>query len=190
MTRYTMNVDIDRCTGCYACFLACRDEFNGNDYLPHSVAQPPQAQSWIRVEETERGGFPKPKVTYTPVMCQQCNDAPCIDAADDGAVYRRDDSIVLIDAEKAVGQKAIVDSCPYGVIFWNEQKALPQKCTFCAHLEGAEPRCVVACPVAAIQFGDLDDPNSEASILIKRHRGEVLHPELGNKPKVYYLEPR
>ena len=177
MSQPTMKVDVDKCTVCYACFLACRDEYTGNDYLPLSAAQPPASQSWMRVEEIERGTFPKLKVSYIPIMCQQCEDAPCIEASTDGAVYRRDDGIVIIDPEKAKGQKAIVDSCPYGVIFWNAEKALAQKCTFCAHLleAGGEPRCIEACPVAAIQLaGDRLD------------EGEKLHPEFGLDPAVKY----
>ncbi len=186
MTKYSMTVDVDKCTGCYACFLACRDEFKGNDYLPHSSAQPETGQNWIRVEETERGIFPKVKVSYTPVMCQQCEDAPCIDAGSDGAVYRRDDGIVVIDPEKAAGQKAIADSCPYGVISWNEEQNLAQKCTFCAHLldKGENPRCFEACPVSVIQFGDLDDASS--AVAKAAREGEQLNPEFGINPVISY----
>tara|TARA_B100000315_G_scaffold253814_1_gene293450 strand:- start:2003 stop:2833 length:831 start_codon:yes stop_codon:yes gene_type:complete len=188
MTKFTMTVDVDKCTGCYACFLACRDEFKGNDYLPHSAAQPDSGQNWIRVEETERGSFPKVKISYTPIMCQQCEDAPCIDAASDGVVYRNEEGIVLIDPEKAQGQKAIAESCPYGVIFWNEEKNLAQKCTFCSHLlsKDEQPRCFEACPVSAIQFGDLDDANSAVSKARAAGADEQLNPEFGLNPVVSY----
>ncbi len=194
MTKFSMIVDVDKCTGCYACFLTCRDEYVDNDHLPYSAAQPPanseRGQNWIRVEEEERGTFPKVKVSYTPIMCQNCEDAPCIEAATDGAVFRRDDGIVMIDPEKADGQKAIAESCPYGVIFWNEEKKLAQKCTFCSHLldDGWQmPRCAEACPVEAILFGDLDDPDS--AISQKRMAGgmEELNPEYGIKPTVAYV---
>ena len=186
MTRYSMTVDVDKCTGCYACFLACRDEFQGNDYLPHSAAQPMSGQNWIRVKETERGSFPKIKVSYTPIMCQQCEDASCIDAATDGAVYRNDDGVVLIDPVKAVGQQVIADSCPYGVISWNDEQNLAQKCTFCTHLldKSEQPRCVEVCPVSAIHFGDLDDANS--AVAQAANQGEQLNPEFGLKPVVSY----
>jgi Fe-S-cluster-containing dehydrogenase component len=74
------------------------------------------------------------------------------------------DGIVIIDPVKAKGQKAIVNSCPYRVIFWNAELEIPQKCTLCAHRldEGEkQPRCVEACPTGALVFGDLDDPGSE-----------------------------
>jgi len=104
-------------------------------------------------------------------------------AASPGAVYIRDDGIVIIDTEKAAGQKAIVSACPIGAVYWNEGLNLPQKCTMCAELldEGfAQPRCVGACPNGALYFGDLDDPNCEASKKIASGRVTDL-PELEGK---------
>lgn len=122
----------------------------------------------------------------------QCEDAPCIKAARDGAVYQRPDGIVVIDPQKAVGQKQLLEpeACPYGVIFWNEEKNLPQKCTFCVHrLEAGEsPRCVQACPSECLVFGDLDDPESDVSKLLKSAKAEVFHPEWKAKPRVYYID--
>jgi len=190
MAKYGMVIDITRCNGCYNCFLACRDEYCGNDYPPYSLAQPMSGHFWMRIIERERGKYPKVKVAYTPVQCMQCENAPCIEIAKNNAVYRRDDGIVIIDPEKAVGQKEIVSACPYRVIYWNEEKNIPQKCTFCAHLLDAgwkEPRCVEACPTGALVFGDLDDPNSEVSKLVASGKVEVLHPEYGLQDKVCYI---
>lgn len=189
MTRYGMVIDVDRCTGCFNCFLACRDEHAGNDHRPVSVAQP-DGHSWIKVREVERGSFPKVKVSYVPVPCLQCTDAPCMRAATGGAIYRRPDGIVVIDPDKAAGQRDIVSACPYGAVYWNEEKNLPQKCTFCAHLldEGwKEPRCVEACPVEALVFGDLDDPASGVARLIAESPVEALAPQLAEPPPVSYL---
>ena len=190
MAKYGMVIDISRCNGCYNCFLACRDEYCGNDYPPYSLSQPFTGHFWMRIIERERGQYPKVKVAYTPVPCMQCENAPCIEAALNGAVYRRPDGIVIIDPEKAVGQKQIVLACPYRVIYWNEEKNIPQKCTFCAHLLDKgwkEPRCVELCPAGAMIFGDLEDPNSEVSQLIASNKAEVLHPEYGLKEKVRYI---
>jgi ferredoxin len=118
-----------------------------------------------------------------------CQSAPCIAAAQNGAVYRRPDGIVIIDPEKAKGQKAIVTSCPYRVIFWNEEKQLPQKCTLCAHhLDKGEkvPRCVEACPTGALAFGDLDDPASDVAKLAAAPGAEVFHPEYKTDPLICY----
>jgi len=176
--------------GCYNCFLACRDEYCGNDYPPYSLAQPYTGHFWMRIIEKERGKYPKVKVAYTPLPCMHCDDALCIKAAYNGEIYRRPDGIVIIDPEKAKGQKQLLSSCPYRVIYWNEEKNIPQKCTFCAHLLDAgwkEPRCVEACPTGALAFGDLDDPNSEVSKLVASGKVEILHPEYDMKDKVSYI---
>jgi len=145
---------------------------------------------WMKIVEKERGKYPKVKVAYTPVPCMHCDDASCIKAAPDGAIYRRPDGIVMIDPEKAKGQKHLVQACPYRVIYWNEQTNIPQKCTFCAHLLDAgwkEPRCVEACPTAALMFGDLDSPGSPVAKLVASGKVEILHPEYGMKEKVSYI---
>lgn len=190
MPKLGMLINIDRCNGCYSCYLACRDEFASNDYLPYSAAQPVEGRSWMRVREKERGATPKVKVDYVVTPCLQCADAPCVEKSLDGAVYRRPDGIVLIDPEKAKGQREIVSHCPHRLIQWNEEKGLPQKCTFCAHLLDKgwkEPRCVEACPAGALVFGDLDDPKSEISKLLASSNTEELNPDFGLNPHVRYL---
>lgn len=190
MTQYKMVIDVSRCIGCYNCFLACRDEHAGNDHRPFSIGQPPSGQKWIAIREAERGTYPKVKVSYLPVPCLHCADAPCIKAASDGAVYRRADGIVLIDPDKASGQHSIAAACPYGVIFWNETQNTPQKCTFCAHLLDKgwkEPRCVEVCPTQALVFGDANDRDSAVAKLSAAQDVEDLHPEYGTKPLVGYL---
>ena len=127
MTRLAMVIDISRCTACYCCFIACKDEYWGNDYLPYSAGQPKLEQFWVNVVKKERGKSPNIKIAYIPVLCMQCDQAPCMKAAKENAVYKRSDGIVIIDPEKAVGQRQIVDACPYHVIYWNEEKQLPQK---------------------------------------------------------------
>lgn len=190
MTKWGMVIDISRCTACYCCFTACKDEYWDNDYPPYSVAQPRHGQFWINLRMKERGAYPYVKCAYMPVACLHCDDAPCVKVATDGSVYKRPDGIVVIDPQKAVGQKQVVDACPYDVIYWNEEKKLPQKCTFCVHRleQGEIPRCVQVCPSQALIFGDLDDPKSEASKLLKSGKSEVFHPEYNTKPRVYYID--
>jgi Fe-S-cluster-containing dehydrogenase component len=123
----------------------------------------------MKLTEWERGDDNRRIKTATvPTPCCHCEDAPCLKAAKDGAVYIRQDGIVIIDPEKARGQKAIVAACPIGAVYWNADLRIPQKCTLCAHLLDKgykEPRCVEACPNGALYFGDLDDPESE---IVKR----------------------
>ncbi len=190
MAKYGMLIDINKCNGCYNCFLTCREEFAGNEYPGYSAAQPMSGQNWMRVIEKERGKYPKVKVTYTPVTCMHCENATCIKMAKDKAVYRRPDGIVVIDPVKAKGQKDIVQTCPYRVIEWNEEEQVPQKCTLCAHLLDAgekEPRCVESCPSGALVFGDLDDRKSEISRLITSAKPEDFHPEYQMAGRVKYM---
>lgn len=187
MNKWNLIIDIAKCHSCNNCFLACKDEFFDNDFPPYSAAQPRHGHSWIDILRKERGQYPKVDVAYLPQSCMHCDDADCIKAAKNGAVYKRDDGIVIVDPLKAKGQKAVVDSCPYGVIFWNEALELPQKCTFCAHLldDGWElPRCVQACPTGAMEFIHVED--SEMQQRVKTEKLEALHPEYGLGPRVYY----
>jgi Fe-S-cluster-containing dehydrogenase component len=190
MTRLSLLIDVTKCSGCHNCFLACRDEHFGNDYPGYSAAQPLGGQFWMQVKEVERGTFPRPKLAYVPTPCLHCESAPCQDAGQDGAVYRRDDGIVVIDPQKAKGQDRIANACPYRVIFWNADLELPQKCTLCAHRLDAgdkQPRCVESCPTGALVFGDLDDPQSEIARLSASLPVEAYHPEYETAPLVRYV---
>ncbi|MBP2650468.1 MAG: bthL [Firmicutes bacterium] len=192
MARYGIAVDVEKCTGCHSCFLACKDEHAGNDYPPISVAQPDIGHKWLRLREIEQGTGTKIKVDYIPIMCQHCEKPPCMAPGPEGAVYQRDDGIVIIDPQKAKGCKNIVNSCPYGAIFWNQEKELPQKCTLCAQMiDNGEKttRCVESCPTGALIFGDLDDPKSEIAKLLvaKAEQVEAFKPKFGTKPTVKYI---
>lgn len=190
MARLGMVININKCTGCYNCFLTCRDEFAGNDYPPYAAAQPMSGMNWMKVLEKERGQYPKVKVAYTPITCMQCESGNCLKAARNGAVYRRPDGIIMIDPQKAKGQSQIVTACPYRVIEWNEEKQIPQKCILCAHMldKGEKvPRCVESCPTGALVFGDLDNPDSAIAKLVASGQTEAMHPEYGLNEKVRYI---
>jgi Fe-S-cluster-containing dehydrogenase component len=187
MSKWNLIIDIAKCHDCNNCFLSCKDEFVDNDWLPYSVAQPQRDHRWMDIMRKERGQFPLIDVVYRPTPCMHCDDADCVKAAEGDAIYQREDGIVIIDPVKAKGQKAVVDSCPYGVIWWNEELDMPQKCTFCAHLldEGwKEPRCVQACPTGAMEFLQVED--AEMQQRVETQKLEVLHPEYGLEPRVYY----
>lgn len=175
-------IDVAKCSGCYNCQFACKDEHCNNEWLPYAAKQPMTGQFWLQVEEHVEGTKPKIKIHYIPVLCNHCEDPACMKAAENGAVYKREDGLVIIDPEKAAGQKQIAEACPYGAIYWNEELKLPQKCTGCAHLieEGKTPRCVDVCHTGAIRFGE----ESEFEDFIKD--ATVRLPESGTGPKVYY----
>ncbi len=182
MTHLALLIDVSRCSGCYNLLPRLpRRALPATTTRPTAAAQPLAGQFWMQVHEVERGAYPHPKLDTCRYPCQHCAAAPCIDAATGGAVYRRDDGIVVIDPVKAQGQARIVSACPYRVIFWNEELSLPQKCTLCAQRLDAgekEPRCVESCPTGALTFGDLDDSSSEIARRAAANVSEVLHPEL------------
>jgi Fe-S-cluster-containing dehydrogenase component len=178
-------IDVAICNGCYCCQIACKDEHVGNDWAPYARPQPDTGQFWLKLNEFIGGTVPKVKMHYIPVMCGHCDDAPCLPACPvEGAIYRRDDGLVIIDPAKCTGCRNCVDVCPYGAIYFNEDLNIAQKCTGCAHLldDGwKEPRCVDACPTQALRFGE----ESELSELISQ--AEVMKPEAGARPRAYYL---
>jgi len=177
-------IDISKCNGCYNCQIACKDEHVGNDWTPYAKPQPDTGQFWMKVTDIVRGSVPKVRVSYMHDMCQHCDDAPCIPACPEQAIYKRDDGIVIINPEKCAGHRNCVDACPYGVIYFNWDLNIAQKCTMCAHLLDKgwkEPRCVEVCATEALKFGEEEDLKDLIS------QAEVLHPEFKAKPRVYYI---
>ncbi len=197
-----MVIDLFRCVGCNACTLACKVE-NGT----------PQEVAYAQVLESTVGKYPAVSKVYTPVLCNHCDDAPCVSVCPTGASYTRPDGIVMVDKDLCMGCQACVVACPYEQRFFLEKGALEtgyhgddltpyekkkdaaydegsvNKCTFCSERvdKGLDPACVVTCPTRARIFGDLDDPNSEVSQLI-RHGSTVLLPEAGTNPCVHYIK--
>jgi Fe-S-cluster-containing dehydrogenase component len=185
--KWNLIVDIARCNNCRVCFLAVKDEHIGNDFPGYAAAQPAQGHNWLEIRRHERGRLPIVDAHFMPVMCNHCDDAPCMKAAKDGAVRKRDDGIVIIDPEKAKGQKQIVEACPYGAISWNEEKQLPQAWIFDAHLLDAgwtQTRIEQCCPTAVFRSVKVED--AEMAQLAEAEGLEVLRAELGTKPRVYY----
>jgi Fe-S-cluster-containing dehydrogenase component len=186
-SKWNMIVDISRCENCRSCFLAAKDEHIGNDFPGYAAPQPPNGHNWVDIQINERGRLPIVEANFMPVMCNHCDDAPCMKAAKDGAISKRADGIVIIDPKKSKGQKAIVDACPYGAVYWNEQEQIPQAWIFDAHLldQGwKKPRVEQNCPTGVFRSVKVED---EEMRQIKEQEGlEVLQPEIGSKPRVYY----
>jgi Fe-S-cluster-containing dehydrogenase component len=186
MKKWNLVVDIKKCVGCFNCFLACKDEHIGNEFKGYARPQPAHGHQWIDIDVVERGQQPQIDLTYVPKMCNHCDNPKCLEVGGD-AVEKRADGIVIIHPEKAKGRKDIVDACPYGAIFWNEEENLPQAWYFDAHLLDngwKEPRCVQSCATGALTSHKIQD--SEMAAMVKAENLEVLKPELGAKPRVYY----
>jgi len=186
-SKWNLIVDVDRCDNCRVCFLAVKDEYIGNDFPGCSAAQPAQGHNWLDIRRKERGAYPLVEARFLPVMCNHCDDAPCMKAARGEAVRKRPDGIVIIDPERSMGQRQIVDACPYGAICWNDDLQIPQAWTFDAHLLDAgwtRTRAEQACPAHAYRTIKVED---EAMQRIRAEEGlEVLKPELNTRPRVYY----
>jgi Fe-S-cluster-containing dehydrogenase component len=185
--KWNMIVDVSRCDNCRNCFLATKDEHIGNDFPAYAAPQPANEHSWVDIRRTERGCWPIIEAHFMPVMCNHCDKPPCMAAAKNDAVRKRPDGIVIIDPEKSRGQKEIVEACPYGAIYWNEELQIPQAWIFDAHLldQGwKKTRVEEVCPLGVFESIKVED---EAMQRLKEEQGlEVLQPETGSKPRVYY----
>ena len=173
-------VDLSVCMGCKGCEIACKVENN----VPLG--------SWrLRVKYVDVGIYPDTKRTFTPLRCNHCEDAPCERICPVSALHYLDNGIVNIDNSRCIGCSGCVMACPYGAVQIDPLTNTADKCTFCAHrVEGGlMPACVVACPVEANIFGDIDDSTSTISRYIMNKQGSisVRKPEKNTHPKHFYV---
>jgi molybdopterin-containing oxidoreductase family iron-sulfur binding subunit len=199
--RYGMVIDLQKCTGCNSCTVACRAE-KGT----------PAGVHFHKVMKYEVGKYPNAKMKFLPMPCMHCQDPPCLKVCPTGATYIHPDGLVLLDEKICIGCRACMVACPYESrqFLWEirnyypgspptpyekiKQKGFEKgtvvKCNFCLQRleEGKEPACVATCPATARTFGDLDDPENEVSRLIVMHRGSRFREELGTEPSVFYIK--
>ena len=225
MSRWGMVIDLDRCTSCQACTVACRAE-NNVPFAGPEEAHRGRRIFWTEVmpvhEETHEGV----SVRYVPMPCMHCENPLCVKVCPVHATYKNPEGIVAQIWNRCIGCRYCTVACPYTRRFFNwygpswpevmkkqlnpEVSVRPQgvveKCTFCIHRlrkvkEQARrearavrddevvrlPACAQTCPSEAITFGDLDDPESTVSKLIRSRRAFRLQEDLGTHPKVFYL---
>ncbi|SDE60896.1 Fe-S-cluster-containing dehydrogenase component [Thermus arciformis] len=178
MPRYAMAIDLSLCVGCAACAVACKME----NEVPPGVYN-----LWIR--EREVGTYPDLWVEFRPEQCLHCENPPCVPVCPTGASYQTEEGLVLVDPRKCIACGACIAACPYDARYLHPAGHV-SKCTFCAHriAQGRLPACVETCPTLCRTFGDLDDPESPVSKALKEAgRMDVLRPELGTRPKLFYL---
>ncbi len=204
-TKWGMAVNLKRCIGCKTCTVACKAE--------NEVALG-VFRTYVHYLET--GSYPKAKRYMAPVLCNHCDNAPCVEACPidaiktsfkraDGvtvhfekkATYKRPDGVVLWDNERCIGCHMCVENCPYKARFVDptlQAGANPGnngigKCTQCVHRvdNGVEPSCVQSCVGGALAFGDLNDASSKVAQMVRKNRTFVWKPELGTSPRTFYI---
>jgi len=176
--HYIMVIDLRKCVGCQACSAVCKVE----NQVPHD-------QYRTFVSEFELGEFPNVRKGYLPQLCNHCDEPSCVSVCPTGATFKREDGIVVVDNEVCWGCGYCISACPYDKRYFNAQTKVADKCTLCAHRvdKGLLPACVETCVGGARVFGDANDPDSEVSKLLATFPTQVLKPEQGNKPQVFYI---
>ena len=179
MVNYGFAIDNRKCIGCHACTVACKSE--------HDI---PVGVNRTHVKYIETGEYPKSNREFSVHRCNHCEDAPCTTICPTTALFTRDDGIVDFDDDRCIGCKSCMQACPYDALYINPDSGTAAKCNYCAHrIENSyEPACVIVCPVEAIVSGDLDDENSNLSILISENETKVRKPESETIPNVFYLD--
>jgi anaerobic dimethyl sulfoxide reductase subunit B len=164
---HAFHLDIDRCSGCFACAIACMDQ---NDL---EVRDEPTA--WRQVFAVETGAFPEAHLRYVSLACMHCEDAPCLLACPTGAVHLDADmQVVRVEADLCIGCHSCSIACPFGVPRFGADGKM-QKCDLCGERlkHGFEPACVRACPTRALRHGS---PN-ELGLSVERRAAERLSGE-------------
>ena len=198
-----MVIDLKACVGCQACTIACKAH-NGT----------PPGIHFAQVLEREVGKFPDSRREFLPILCNHCDDPPCVSACPTGASWQRKDGIVAVKADICIGCRACYTACPYGHRHYVEHGLLQEgyfcgdltvyeekayqrwqegtviKCDFCMERidQGLQPSCVVTCAPVARVFGDLDDPQSAPSRMLATRESFTLLPEKGTRPSVHYVK--
>ncbi|HDL03213.1 MAG: 4Fe-4S ferredoxin [Candidatus Zixiibacteriota bacterium] len=210
--RWAMVIDTRKCrekSGCTKCIDAC--------HSAHNVPQfdnPKDEVKWIWKEHYKEA-FPNQEHEHVKegllempaiVMCNHCDNPPCVRVCPTQSTWKRDDGIVMMDMHRCIGCRYCIAACPYGSRSFNWRDPRPfiknlnkeyptrtrgvvEKCNFCAErlAKGLHPACVDACEEKALVFGDLEDPESEVRALLRENYAIRRKPALGTNPEVYYI---
>jgi tetrathionate reductase subunit B len=191
--RWGMLIDTANCAeGCKDCVTACNKE-NG---LSGGLA--PTDSQWIRkieIKDVSAG-----RSFALPMMCQHCEEPPCVDVCPTGASFKRADGIVLVDKHRCIGCRYCMMACPYKARSFvheplhNQNPDVPrgkgtvESCTMCVHRidAGKQPACAEACPNKSILFGNLNDPASEIAKKLRTVASVQVRSDLGLNPGIHY----
>lgn len=200
--RLGLVIDLDVCVGCHACAVNCKEWNTGGVAAPLTDLNPyaadPDGVWFNRIHSYEVSGDDA-RTVHFPRSCLHCEEPACVTVCPTGASYKRaEDGIVLVNEDLCIGCKLCSWACPYGAREYDLDAGVMKKCTLCIdriyndHLDEAArvPACVSTCPTSARHFGDLGDPDSKVSQLVRERGGYDLMPEMGYKPTNKYLPPR
>jgi Fe-S-cluster-containing dehydrogenase component/formate-dependent nitrite reductase membrane component NrfD len=178
MANYAFAIDLRKCIGCHACTIACKAEHA----IPIGVNR-----CWVKT--VEKGAFPQTRRFFFPVLCNQCDEAPCARICPTNALFKRRDGIVDLHGDSCIGCRACMVACPYDQLFIDPNTHTAEKCNFCANRveNQLQPACVSVCPTECRIFGDLDEPTSEVAQIVQHEATSVRKPEKGTMPKVFYI---
>lgn len=152
MTRWGMVIDLDKCTGCQACVVACKVENNVPVVNPDQAAMG-REMLWIRIMPFVEGEYPRIKIRFLPLVCQHCDRPPCTQVCPVGATYENPQGIVAQVYPRCIGCRYCMNACPYTVKYFNwyapewtdlqknylspevslRPRGVVEKCTFCHH---------------------------------------------------------
>ena len=213
--EFVYALNLSRCVGCRKCVHACVAENNQSrspeiQYI--RVLEVPKGT--LDVEKSnhhyDREEVPSDDHFYMPVQCHQCKNPPCVKVCPIEATWQEPDGITVIDYDWCIGCRYCEAACPYWARRFNysepelpaedinpdmaylsnrpRPKGVMEKCTFCLHKtrEGELPACLEVCPVGARKFGNVLDPESEVSQLLRSKRIFILKAEVGTMPRFFY----
>jgi anaerobic dimethyl sulfoxide reductase subunit B len=149
VTQYAFSFDLARCSGCFACVVACQDQ---NDFMTGETV------AFRHVTKHEAGAYPETRIAHLSLSCQHCGDAPCILVCPVGAISRHvEDGVVLADRNLCVGCHSCELACPFGAPKFPEDGKMA-KCDFCSirRDQGLKPACVRVCPTLALDYGPIE----------------------------------
>jgi Fe-S-cluster-containing dehydrogenase component/formate-dependent nitrite reductase membrane component NrfD len=178
MPHYGFAIDLRKCIGCHACTIACKVEHE----IPIGVNR-----CWVKT--VEKGTFPDTRRFFFPVLCNQCDEAPCARICPTSALYKRRDGIVDLNGAACIGCRACMVACPYDQLFIDPNTHTAEKCNFCANRVENRllPACVIVCPTECRIFGDMEDTTSEVYRVIHGPGVTTRKPEKGTLPHVHYV---
>jgi len=210
--RYAMVVDLRKCLEkgqCTKCLDACHTAHNVPD-----MGNKKDEVKWIWREDFEHVFHDQEnhylndnlKGKKIPVLCNHCDNPPCVKVCPTQATWKREDGIVMMDWHRCIGCRYCVAACPYGSRSFNwkdprpyikkitpefptRTKGVVEKCTFCDErlAKGQMPSCTEACTDKALIFGDLNDSHSEIREILKENFSIRRKPGLGTNPEIYYI---